>query len=218
MEETIQYVALGDSLSVGVGAPFGNGFADYYRTLAEERLGRSVILTNRGVNGAKVREICDCMKTDTSIQSDIREASLITITAGGNDMLQAANNFFDKGDKRLLKRTIKSCKATYKEMIQLIRKYKQGISEPYLIRIVNLYNPIPEFSETIFWVQLYNKMLGKFEDSTLSVADIYSAFLNQEEHVLYNDRVHPNAEGYRLMAERVAACGFGEIPVLDSLN
>ncbi len=214
MGDVIHYLALGDSLTAGYGAPPALGFADQLRSIAEAHLSRPVKLDNHGVNGLRAAEILNALKTERTIQDSLEAADLITITAGGNDMLQAADQFVMKGDRQILKQAVKSCKSAYKEMFTFIQAYKHSSSSnhPYLIRVADLYNPVPAFSESVFWVHMFNKMLRHYSSLPhLVIVDMYAAFLHEEQRLLSDDFIHPNEEGYRVMAEQIAACGFDDL-------
>ncbi|GIQ67212.1 hypothetical protein DUZ99_17645 [Xylanibacillus composti] len=211
MGESIHYLALGDSLTVGYGVHPWLGFVEQFRSLAESRLSAPVHAENHGVNGFKAMEILQSIKTDPSIQASLKEAQIITITAGGNDMLQAADQFVSQGDRNVLKQAVKACRTVFAEMFDVIQACKLSSAKPYLLRVADLYNPVPAFSESVFWVQMYNKMLRQFSLPNLVIADMYTSFLGQEHQLLSEDCIHPNANGYRTMAEQMAACGFGPL-------
>ena len=93
MEKRIQYLAFGDSLTVGYGAEEGQGFVSVYRQRLEHQLNVPVSLCHAGTNGATTAQLLETIESDPQIQKDIQEATLITITAGGNDLNSSGNSF-----------------------------------------------------------------------------------------------------------------------------
>lgn len=88
MDKTINYLAFGDSLTVGFGAPDGRGFVYSFKMKVEQWLNVPVQLIQAGTNGATTSELLQTLESDPQIQKDIQEADIITITAGGNDLIK----------------------------------------------------------------------------------------------------------------------------------
>ena len=75
------YLALGDSISTGYGLAEGEkGFAD----IVAEEMGYTLI--NRAINGNTSVGILAQMK-DPLVLADVKQADVITITCGGNDLM-----------------------------------------------------------------------------------------------------------------------------------
>ncbi|RYM06205.1 hypothetical protein EWH99_03745 [Sporolactobacillus sp. THM7-7] len=78
------YVALGDSLTVGVGSTlFLPDFVAHYRKTLETVLRQPVGLRVLAKNGATTEDILYALQ-HPEVEKTIREADVITITAGGN--------------------------------------------------------------------------------------------------------------------------------------
>lgn len=208
MSKPIIYLALGDSLTAGYGAPSGLGFSDIYRSIAEKKMNKPILLKNKGVIGARIADVKHRLSSDKKVQAEVQQSTLITITAGGNDMLDAARQYLIDKDTKKIFRTIRKCEQTFQDMLHLVQTYKQKIAVPYVIRIANLYNPFPQFPEAVFGVTMFNRMLRNLCRSNVCIADVYCAFLSREERLLSEDLIHPNEKGYRVMAKQMAACGF----------
>lgn len=210
MTKPIRYAALGDSLTAGFGAPPGFGFADRYRELAESSLGVPILLDNAGVNGATSADLLSALEGDPRLAELVRNARILTLTIGGNDLLEAAKRFYFDSNVEHLLQALKQCRDRLARILGLIRSQKRAASaaKPYLMRMIDLYNPIPFFAESVEWVQRFNRMYRRFEAADLKVCDIYSLFVGREVQLLSDDLIHPNAAGYWLMAERVHALGY----------
>lgn len=203
MEKTINYLAFGDSLTVGFGAPEGHGFVSIYQQKLEQLLKVPIHLKPAGKNGATTSQLLQTLESDPQIQRDIREANLITITAGGNDLIQAAIPFFYQGDPAYLKSALQTYESNYKKLIGEIEALRQGIQEPFLIVLVGLYNPLPQVPDAAYWVQRFNLFLRKLEQPHILVVQVYDAFVGQDSRYLSEDAIHPNEIGYEELARQV---------------
>jgi lysophospholipase L1-like esterase len=209
MGKTIHYVAIGDSLTVGYGAEPGYGFVSHFKKRIEDGLHISVTLTNAGVNGATTSDILEVLETDPELRTAVAHAELITITAGGNDLLQAALPYFYDKNPDYLKSALQSYESNYSRLIAQIKAIKaeanQG-NDKYVLALIGLYNPIPLVPDAAYWLQRFNLFLKKLEKTQqISVVPLYDAFQGKESTLLYNDHIHPNAQGYELIEEQLAS-------------
>ncbi len=207
MGQSILYFALGDSLTEGYGAPPRLGFVDQYYALIKQQLGNRVVCVNAGKKGETTEEILTRLTQSKMLQQQLQQAGIITITAGGNDMLRAAKQFLFDRDPQILKVALKQCNQHYAELIRWVKQLQRGKSAA-IVRLIGLYNPFPHVEEAEFWVKYFNKMILAFETNRIKVVHVYDAFQLRVEDLLYEDHVHPNEEGYRIMAEQTARLGF----------
>jgi lysophospholipase L1-like esterase len=207
MQRELVYLALGDSLTAGKGAPYESSFVRQYERLAESSLGLPIVAENAGKSGATTADILQTIKTVDPVRAAAVRSDIITVTAGGNDLIRAAKTFFYDNDVRHLMSALKQFDRNMTHILETISALKQG-SGPYAVKVVGLYNPLPEFEEAIFWVNKFNEHLRSLHGGSVAVVDVYDLFLGKEDDLLSDDRFHPNAEGYRLIAERVHVSGL----------
>ncbi|CAH1196280.1 Spore germination lipase LipC [Paenibacillus allorhizoplanae] len=203
MEKRIQYLAFGDSLTVGYGAEEGQGFVSLYRQRLECLLNVPVSLRHAGTNGATTAQLLETIESDPQLQKDIQEATLITITAGGNDLIQAAIPFFYDGDNTVLKTALQTYESNYRKLIAQIERLRQGIQTPYLMALIGLYNPLPQIPDAAYWVQRFNLFLRKLEQPHIQIVQVYDAFVGQAAQFLSEDAIHPNELGYERVANQL---------------
>ncbi|MFC0214427.1 GDSL-type esterase/lipase family protein [Paenibacillus chartarius] len=203
MKEAIRYLAFGDSLTVGYGASPGFGFVPQYAKALADELGCEVLPKNAGVNGLTTQYLLDSLRTDPELRAGIREADLITITAGGNDLIQAALPYVYEGDANILLAALQGYQTNYREMLQLIRDMKGDAWDRSAVVLVGLFNPLPLMAEAAVWVRKFNEFLRELACGNVFVVDIYDAFVGKERELLYSDHIHPNAKGYAVMADHI---------------
>ncbi|WP_410513060.1 GDSL-type esterase/lipase family protein [Paenibacillus sp. BR2-3] len=206
-----QYTAIGDSLTTGFGALPGNGFVPVYRRMAETSLGTTVSSTNLGVNGSTTAELGQRLRNNTLYRMALRQSDLITLSIGGNDLIRAAKSAAaQQGDSsRILSGALQECKRNFTGIMGTIAELKSGAREPYIIRIVGLYNPFPQFGEATEWVLHFNRYASQYTNGVCRFAAIYSHFAGNEKALLSLDHLHPNGRGYRVIAGQLNALGYG---------
>lgn len=214
MKRPVHYTALGDSLTEGLGVAEEESFAVRYRAFMEARLGRKVMLYRSGVSGETAEDIWRRLSTDDQLREAIRSSDMISLTAGGNDLLNAARIFLTGRDPQVLKAALRQFSRSVGKIIATVKQLRQGEemsqaeTRSLNIRILNLYNPFPMFEETVYWVGRFNKVYLAHETRFIRVVDIYDAFLYRIDELIGEDMVHPNAQGHLVMAEAVDALGY----------
>ncbi|MDF2717550.1 MAG: spore germination lipase LipC, partial [Paenibacillus sp.] len=98
MKRELVYLALGDSLTAGKGAPPESSFVQQYIRLTETSLGLTVKGSNAGKSGATTDQILQVIRTDSNVRAAAERSAVITLTAGGNDLIQAAKRFYFNQD------------------------------------------------------------------------------------------------------------------------
>lgn len=203
---TYRYCAIGDSLTTGFGTLAGGGFVPLYRRAAESRLHTGVAAVNLGINGLDSAELADKVSRDPLFRRSLRGAQLITVSIGGNDLIRAARR---RATAREMERTLEACKRNCSSVLNDLYRLKAQTGEPYIIRMVGLYNPYPQWEEAAVWVRRYNRYAAGLSNGIYSFADIYDPFARYGRRLLSLDGVHPNREGYRVIADRLNALGYG---------
>ncbi|WP_017380531.1 GDSL-type esterase/lipase family protein [Paenisporosarcina sp. TG-14] len=209
---TFSYVALGDSLSVGIGSSlFAPGFVQRYKRYIEGELEQQISLLVFARPGFETGDVLKELENDY-IQKNIKESEILTITAGGNDLINATRKFQYEGDENVFLEALAACQTNYSNMLRKINDIKKDCDHHFIIRIPNLYNPFPDFPLATKWVSKFNLHIKKSEKySRVRVADIYNAFFSHEQEYLSFDRVHPNDRGYEVIAKSIKNLGIDSL-------
>jgi lysophospholipase L1-like esterase len=202
----VKIVALGDSLTKGVGDQSNNGG---YLPFLEERLAilnsvRSVTSKNFGVKGYRTTNLIKKLN-DPEIIQEIEKADYVIITIGGNDMMKVVKkNFFDLSFDLFAKE-----RTGYEKRLNNILKKIRTINERSTIVLVGLYNPFINNFESIdeidiiidSWNHSSKNILSRYENTIfVDISDIFSI---HSEYWLSDDQFHPNQEGYKRMADQI---------------
>lgn len=196
------YVAIGDSLTVGVGARlFGGGFTQRFRWMLEKKTHAPMELSVFAKSGLTTNQILQLFKR-TDVRRAIAAADIITITGCANDLVQAVQQYEEGEDEKKLLQAAMHCQANFSKMIQEIAQIKRGKHQSYCVYLMNLYNPFPQIPIAGRWLQQYNHQLQLLAANPhVEVVDVYRAFEGHERAYLSIDQFHPNPRGYEAMAE-----------------
>ncbi|AKG37027.1 GDSL-type esterase/lipase family protein [Paenibacillus durus] len=207
------YTAIGDSLTTGFGAMPGSGFVPVYRRMSEVSLRNFVAYTNLGINGLTTAELEQRVRYNPMFRQSLREADIITISIGGNDLIHAAKAAAGRANppSSIFQAALKESRQHFAGIMGQIYHAKAGAGKPYIIRIVGLYNPYPQMAEASGWVRQFNRQMAQYNNRVCGFADIYGAFAGHERELLSIDNLHPNGKGYRIIAERLHNLGYGNL-------
>lgn len=197
-------VALGDSLTRGTGDVGGKGYIGYLVDELEEKTKEKIILQNFGVKGFRSRQLLNQV-SQVAIQRQIQQADIMIITIGGNDLFQSGQTMVD-----LNQLNVENLKKRYLVNLEKIISEIRSANEEVTIYFVGLYNPFIDLNQaevTTKAVRQWNfetsELLDKYPQTVfVPTFDLFQLKVND---YLYSDKFHPNTEGYKLIAERVAS-------------
>ncbi len=203
--ENIYYLALGDSLTRGVGDETNQyGFTGLLaKEMEKSPIVLSVELDNRGKNGRRSDQLLDLLENGY-YDEEIKKASFITISLGGNDVMKIVKSDLFNLKSTMFDEELPSFVKRYNEIIRLIRE-KTDVP----IVLVGFYNPLSILTkeikpfETI--IDNWNGEIEKLSNNIQNVCfvPIDDLFSSNVDMVYHTDFFHPNANGYKLMAERI---------------
>ncbi|CAG9621983.1 SGNH/GDSL hydrolase family protein [Sutcliffiella rhizosphaerae] len=205
-DRSFNLVFFGDSLTQGVGDESGKGgftstVKDYYE---DKSYIDNVTITNLGVRGNRTNHLLKRLE-DPEVQEALKNADVIFITVGGNDLMKVVReNFldltftlFDKEQK------------LYADRLDSVLGEVRMHNDSSRIYLVGLFNPFYQFFQEI---EEMNEVVTNWNETTLSVLDKYpntafvpiqNIFFDPEENLLDDDQFHPNQKGYQLIGNNI---------------
>ncbi|NDI34456.1 GDSL-type esterase/lipase family protein [Chengkuizengella sediminis] len=199
-DEEIVILSLGDSLTEGTGDKTQNGYVGVVRELLEEKENKPVYLRPFAVDGYTTDQLLDFIMTQSGTRTTIKEANLILMTIGGNDMFSPGNEIIIDSARESMSPALENLKKIFSEIHTLN-------SEADII-YVGLFNPfteIDEDGEISLFVQEWNNEVFKITTGYKQALFIptYDLFYKNTKNYLSSDVYHPNEEGYKRIGERI---------------
>ncbi|WDF02660.1 MULTISPECIES: GDSL-type esterase/lipase family protein [Shouchella] len=204
----VNYLAIGDSLTTGVGASGKpDGFVSIYRHYASGALQAPVKTLTVARSGLTTGQIHRLVYQQPV--TSITEANFITITGGGNDLIQSVQYGRQPFSVEKVEHAIKNAIYWMTQLVSYITEIKRGKAIPYKIIVFNSYNPLDSVPFVDQSIKSFNRgiqSLTRFPH--VQVVDVYQAFKRRNHYVLSRDAFHPNNKGYSIMANEAAKKGF----------
>ncbi|CYX38706.1 lysophospholipase L1 and related esterases [Streptococcus suis] len=218
---SFRYVALGDSLTEGVGDTTGQGgFVPLLAQSLTNDYGYEVDYKNFGVSGNTSNQILKRMKEDGELISYLKTADLLTLTVGGNDLRKA----IIKNIPNLKVSTFDKPAKDYGKQLDTIIKTARKNNPNLPIYVVGIYNPLylnfPELTEMQTIVDNWNTMTEQITEKYqhvyfVPINDLLYKGLEGEAGISQNgsqvtnnllyeeDSFHPNNTGYEIMKKAI---------------
>ncbi len=206
------YLAIGDSLTTEDSLSHQqNGLITPYLQYLNKTLKEPVCLKRLGEGTFTARKLY-WYASNYQHEHLIYNASIITITAGGNDFLDAYEMAkLIQSDRPFLQAEMVTFQAM-ETLLRYILSIKEGSRQPYCIRIVNVYNPYPQEEELDQAIQSYNHRLKVLENrGTVQIIDAYQALQKNTNQLLAIDHELPNERGYQKLLAQLIASGISPI-------
>jgi lysophospholipase L1-like esterase len=198
-----QIVAIGDSLTQGVGDSTGQG--GYVGILDNQINYEKKIATfeNLGKRGNRTTHLIKRMEEPDIVKS-LENTDIILITIGANDIMQVAKeNFTDITYDIFAKERIH-----YKERLHEIFSTITKLNPDASIYLIGFYNPFQQYFDHI---KELDRIVDDWNYTGKQVAEVHGAifvptkdlFINGDLNLFADDHFHPNEYGYQLIAERI---------------
>ncbi|WP_379881035.1 SGNH/GDSL hydrolase family protein [Lapidilactobacillus gannanensis] len=216
----VHYVAIGDSLTYGIGDATENGG---YVPLVKSQLANDdrtdVVSQNFGVSGDTSTQVYQRIVKQPKIQRGLAQANLITMTIGANDLMHIIN----KNVMNMDLKKVESARTTYQANLERLLKKIRSYNKTAPIFLASIYNPFYVYFPQITdmktamddWNATAQKVIKEF-DQTYYV-DIDQVMTQPKGSVLANnkakkealnpylfteDHFHPNNRGYQAISQQ----------------
>lgn len=197
---TIQPLIIGDSLARGAGDESGLGIGGRLDEELRTRKLPAQKTVNLGINGARTADLLRQLDT-ANVKRLIGEANVIVVSIGGNDLWGGTD--WRNAPPADPGKVMDDVLGRIEKAIRIMR----SVNPRARIMFVGLYNPFvtSQFGPTLSaLVNRWNsKLLERFgDDPNFTLVQTADLFTHQDRLAL--DRFHPGAEGYALIARRIA--------------
>ncbi|WP_125545780.1 SGNH/GDSL hydrolase family protein [Levilactobacillus lindianensis] len=169
--KVVRVVALGDSLTEGVGDPQKDkqgGYTGRLKTMIRQKDHVKVVMHNYGKSGDRSDQIEARLVKSSSMQRQLGKAQAVVMTVGGNDLLQTLTKNVTINQQSRLNTQLDSAETTYqqklKHLLDTVRHYNP--SAP--IYLYSIYNPIYVYFADV--AQITNAV-DDWNDATEQTAD-----------------------------------------------
>ena len=229
-KEKVTYVAIGDSLTQGVGdSSKQGGFVPVLSQALELDFNWQVTSRNYGIAGNTSNQILQRIQEKKDIKRDLKKAKMMTLTVGGNDVIHVIKDNITNLNVNTFSRAAVGYQKRLRQIIELARKENKTLP----IYITGIYNPFylnfPEMTEmqtivdnwnqstedvckeydNVYFVPvnalLYKGIDGKggvtSSDETSQSAKSSQGSLN--DALFEDDHFHPNNTGYQIMSDAI---------------
>lgn len=229
-DETINYVALGDSLTEGVGdATDQGGFVPLLAKEIGNHYTYKILSHNYGHAGDTSTQIYAKMQKE-DIQQAIKNAGFITLTVGGNDVMKVMRDNASHLSK-LEEKDFEQPRKDYQKELEKIFENIRQLNPKAHIYVLGIYNPFylnfPEIKALQNIIDDWNyatdeKVQVQKGVSFVAINDLLYKGIDgkkgivqsevKSNNLLYTaDSFHPNNTGYQIMADAV----FKEYQVIN---
>ncbi len=193
-------IILGDSLARGAGDPAGLGIGGRLDQELRRRQIRAKRSVNIAVNGERTPELLSELEVP-NVRRILGESNVIVISIGGNDLLGGTDwrNAPPADPETMMNRVL--------ERVETIVRRVRSDSPRARIFVIGLYNPYERAPAARLITAIVNRWNAKLiegfsNDPNIFVVQTSDIFANHNRLAI--DNFHPGAEGYELIARRIA--------------
>jgi lysophospholipase L1-like esterase len=222
---SLSYVALGDSLAVGLGAY--RGYVDRYADYIKTDTGAQVDVVNLGQSGETSSELLYALRNGSSLRRALSTANVITFNIGFND-LGRAREAYENGtcggvdNQGCLRTAVETFEENWDTIIAELLSLRS--TDDTIIRTAGLgYAPYVDTDEVLgtlpsngtvndFRVfEPYANEANRHIATTATNNGIPYAEVHLDKEDISPDGVHPNDEGYEIIADQLRELGYSPL-------
>lgn len=206
-KKTVSLVAIGDSLTYGQGDEDKNGgYVSLVKRRIENHYRKTTVKTaNYGVSGDRSDQILARLNGQKKIRQDLKHADVITMTVGGNDLMQNLEKDALSSPKTVDKDVAKA-QTTYRQHLNKLFKSIRQQNPQAPIFVMSIYNPFYVYFPNASTI---NDSITKWNQTTQGVMSDYSKmyFVNIDQLMSYGQYKTTAARRHLLNEEKAANQG-----------
>jgi acyl-CoA thioesterase-1 len=205
-------VALGDSITAGVGGKWNKGYAEHLHKMLLPHHSE-LKLINWGIPGLTIPRLRRAIDRGKHLHDTIADASCIVMTIGGNDLISALPKHMPSDLDKLAERPNRQLAHDLDELMLTLRSISQSP-----IYLGDLYNPFPDSQYAVKLIGLVNRIYVHplaFRYRSLHIVNLNDVLRGQEPTAIQHYKsgtlrdlkrwwrrpIHPNDQGHKLIAQ-----------------
>ena len=210
----ITYLSLGDSLALGENA-YGDvqyGYSDFIASYLKRNDMLAFYSKDFAKSGARIGDLENSIfknekitvqKKQYAIKELLREADLVTVSIGANDLLSdlslSSMDSFLLDEEKMLEK-IDAMLLSLDELFQLLQKYMKG-----KVIVVGYYNPLHESDAKVnrlfsYLEKGYEEKCERYHFTYLSIRTLFE---NHQDYLPNPFNIHPGNQGYQAIANQI---------------
>lgn len=203
-DKTITHLALGDSIIYGYRVAEKENLVTQFSDQLHVQTGKQVLTNNRGIIGITSQKLNQLVQ-EGNFDEEIKEADIITVNVGGNDVLRAVK----KADLYSALKSFDSLQTNFSENLSGISEKISQLNPDATIVFLELYNPMPAdhqfYSLADKLLPKWNLMIYEVANNTPSAVVVQTTKVINSDNLqnLYSDGVHPSISGYSAISNQM---------------
>lgn len=141
-KKQISLVAVGDSLTEGIGDKAEGGFVGQIKQTLTKKQGLKVTTTNAGKAGDRSDQILARINKSKALQRSIAKADVLTVTVGGNDLLQTLEGSITSNNAAKNNATVAKAQTTYATKLTKLFDRLHQLNGSASVFVFSIYNPV----------------------------------------------------------------------------
>lgn len=142
-KKTVHLVALGDSLTYGQGDEKDNGgYVGQIQPKLENHFHNKVTTVNYGVSGDRSDQILRRLNNQSAIRDDLKNADVIVMTVGGNDLMQTLQQDVLSNSTSGVNNDVDKAGVTYTNKLHKLFSAVRTQNKKAPIFVFSIYNPV----------------------------------------------------------------------------
>ncbi|PLT30431.1 GDSL-type esterase/lipase family protein [Peribacillus deserti] len=203
----LNHLALGDSIIKGYGVSPEKNLVSHFSHSLEDTIQKPVVFHNEGINGITSTTLLSLIKAGT-FNEEIKNADIITVNVGGNDILKMAVSA-PRDNLLSALNSFDDLQSTFSSNLSDISKYISSLNPNAAVLFLELYNPLPENSP---FYSMGSKLLPQWnlkiyqassKISSSIVVETTKVINGKNPDYLSRDGIHPNSSGYAALSEQM---------------
>ncbi|MCI1975041.1 MAG: SGNH/GDSL hydrolase family protein [Limosilactobacillus sp.] len=169
----VKLVALGDSLTYGQGdEKKDGGYVGIIKQKIQNKYKKTTVSTaNYGVSGDRSDQILARLNKQKEIQKDLKNADVIVMTVGGNDLMQTLEKDIMMQSQSKIQSNIDQAQETYENKLNQLFTAVRKENKDAPIFVMSIYNPVYTYFPD---VEAINDSINQWNRATDNVTKKYS--------------------------------------------